>query len=379
MRRPDQAGVDWRRWRFLSFAAAPPAELSARGAAVKFAIATLNRTAETSGNYLVMITPTLWAVDTIRLGWVSAFWDDLTRSERFYGVAGSETLRTFFKTRAGTEHPVLRHDEFVAGCWEPQRYATAMDLPRTKDEFLRRFLRADAARDGLFGVVSERLTVSKHPGQLARFPGQNLPDGSPGVVWMRILHAADAEVRLTPGRLDDSDHTEFFWRLPNGLDGFASYDRLGNLSLNGSTTLSRDRDGESVRVGVSCVNCHTTGPKPLEHADPADKLVLFNLRAAAWDRDRLAFAAREDQKHWSAALLGLVRSEPRDNERVHRWLAEQYHRDLEPADVTRELGRELPGLAGKVRRDQLGELVAAAAAGRVNQLYLAAARARLVP
>jgi hypothetical protein len=377
MRRSDEATVQWPRWRFLSFAAAPAGELPARQAAVRYALATLNRTAEKPGDYLIPLAPTLWAIDTVRLGWPQAVWEDLGRIERYYSATDSDTLRNFFKAKAGTEKPLLRHDEFVAGCWEPQRYALALDLPKAKDEFLRKFLKPESFQDGAFGVVSKRLTVSRHPGQVARFVGADRPDGTPGVVWMRVLHAEGSEVKLTPGGFDSADHFEFFWRLPNGLDGYVSYDRLGGLSLNGSTTLSRDRDGESVRVGVSCINCHAGGPKSLDHADPANELVLFGLRPEAWDRDKLTFAVRQDQKQWADALQSLIGLAPADNDRVHRWLVASYQKELEPADVARELG--VPGPGGKVSRADFTDLAAAAASNRVNQLYLDAARKKIAP
>jgi hypothetical protein len=105
--------------------------------------------------------------------------------------------------------------------------------------------------------------------------------------------------------------------------------------------------------------------------------VLFGLRPEAWDRDKLTFAVRQDQKQWADALQSLVGLAPADNDRVHRWLVARYQKELEPADVARELG--VPGPGGTVSRADFADLAAAAASNRVNQLYLDAARKKIAP
>jgi hypothetical protein len=374
-------GTNWPRWRFLSFAALPPDQVPTAAAAVRYALATLNPGEATPEQYLHRMVGGLWAIDTAALGWPAAFWESFARDEHYYSAAGSEALAEFFRQRTGSASPLLRADQFLAGCWEPDRYMLAVRVPTTRAEFQRQFLAPDAARTASFGVLSERLSVSRHPGKVARFAGLVSRGGrltSEGAVWMRVLYASPpsaGEARLTATDLSDGDHYEFLWRLPNGLDGFASYDRSGRLALTVPTAISRDREHEGVRLGASCLACHASGTRSLDHADPADRLVLF---AAAdpgqWDRDRLAFLAHQDGKRFAAALQALDVPSGGEAVRAAQQAAAGLAGDLDAEAASRELG--LPA-SGPVSRAAFHDGLAVAAANRVNRLFLEAGRQRL--
>jgi hypothetical protein len=377
-------GTNWPRWRFLSFAAMPPEQAPAAAAAVRYALATLNPGEVTPDQYLHRMAGGLWAIDTVALGWPAAFWESFARDEHYYSAAGGEAggaLAEFFRQRTGTASPLLRADQFLAGCWEPDRYVLAVRVPSTRAEFQRQFLAPDAARTASFGVLSERLSVSRHPGKVARFAGLLTRGGrltSEGVVWMRALYAnppTAGEARLTATDLSDGDHYEFLWRLPNGLDGFASYDRAGRLALTVPTAISRDREHEGVRLGASCLACHASGTRSLDHADPAEKLVLF---AAAdpgqWDRDRLTFLAQQDGKRFAAALAALDVPSGGEAIRSAQQAAVGLAGDLDAEAASRELG--LP-TAGPVSRAAFHEALPVAAANRINRMFLDAGRQRL--
>jgi hypothetical protein len=370
-------GLLWPRWRYLSFAAALPEDIDKRKAAVRFALAALNRTAATEAQYLAQVTPLLWGVDTATLGWPDSVWESYGRTEHYYEEAGSETLKLFFKLKAGTERPILRADEFIDGCFAPERYAAALAIPQTKEDFLNTFLgpRGAAGADRAFGIISEKLTVANFPGKVARFKPADRP-----AVWMRVLYGDDRglnEQRLHPADID-GEHTEFSWELPNGLGAYTTYDATGRLALTVSTKLSKDKQGHSVRLGISCIECHTAGIRGLENADDPDKLLLLNINAAEWNKERLMFLAGEDQKRWTNSLAAINGLSPSRNADARRNIIDDFGHDLTPGEAARELGLSDWPDDKPTPRKNFGDAVALSAAMKVNKLYLEAARQRML-
>ena len=368
-------GLDSHRWRYISFSTVKDEDLRAKQDAVLYALATLSRTKLTERQYLSRVADHLWAIDTVGLGWESSVWDSFARAEQYYMDAGNPVIRDFFQKRTGSRLPILRHDEFLNGCWEPARYVAALAVPKTKDEFIDAFIGKNPKRQ--FGVVSQKLTVSTQPGRVARFvPGPNQFDLGP--VYMRVL-TSDASGRADPHLFPsdmDGDHTEFIWRLPDGMFAFTTYDKTGRLALSVSTDLSRDKDGKAVRLAISCIECHTSGPRGLDHADDPADLLLVGLNPAEFDREALVADTGQDQRNWAAALKGINGLTPARNVDGVRRTWEGFRQPIGSEDVVRELG--LPAWRGYDNwpRSRFGEVVSWAGSDRLNRVFMEAAATR---
>ena len=329
-------GGSWKTVRFLSFSNLDPAQREQDKRTTRMALATVQPSSWPLGDCVAELTPELWAVDIVRMGWPKGAWEAMSENWPYYASMPA-MLTERFEATMGTRFPLMRADVFVEDCWNSRWYAKFLNLPKTRDDFFALHGLHQSGAEA-FGVVANNLTVLQHPGKVARYK-----DGEGRSIWLRMNYSDRR------GRNDsvkhptnfDCHYNECSFELPNGLDAYISFEGdTGHLSRFADTKIAQTRSGRAVELGRSCFECHRSGTKTLDHAEPLTSLgeIAAGLMRKRFDRNTLTALVVKDRERWARALKAVTGDTPVAWSRGLDSLQERYRKDLTISDVAQELG-----------------------------------------
>lgn len=345
-----QPRVKWSNYRFISFGGLRnPDE---QKVAIRGMLATMNTTANGLDKIITELSPMVWGIDTTKVDWPANAWEEMSK-EWVYYTSVPTPIKDYLKAKTGSEFPVMRADVFIADGWNSRWYPQFLKLPKTKAEMLDK-LKIDLSKPLGVGVVSEKLTVTHHPGKVARY---ETPDKKR--VWVRMNYVnarGKNNSRENPHNLD-CNYNEFTFELPNGLDAFAAYDaETGRLSKFSDTRVSVDRHGQAVELGQSCFQCHDKGPKLLDHIDDVSVLNLTSNRLV-YDKDWVAATAKLDKKSWLTAFKKVTGVEAEVMSKANTKVNHNFTSSLTFKQVANEIGVSEESLKDKLKGSGKKDLV----------------------
>lgn len=340
--------VKWQDFRVVSFSGLE--HVDAAHVAVRFATETLN-TRTRQANFR-LINENLWAIDTKALGWPASAWDEMSREWVYYSSLEEHAPKeiALLAEKMGTKFPIMRADLFVKQAWEPEWYVKLLNLPATREELYKQEL-IDLKTAPLVAVVSEDLSVSKHPRKIAWVETK---DGRMAWVSMGYKNCRGENDSTRHPDNFDCDYNEIAIEMPNGLDKYFANDGKTGKRLGGQAFGERDlptdvvedhtATGPQVLLGVSCVSCHAAGVKNLGHAarfasldftgskEPMSKLFdKYNV-------DDIAEKSDDATARWQASLWRLTRRTPDANQKAWRQVFADYEAPVTQATAAREVG-----------------------------------------
>lgn len=338
----------WKSYRVIGFRGLEDDREAKRAA--HFTIETLNRVSRRAPIY--QINDNLWAVNTEALGWPATAWDEMSIEWPYYASLKTVAPKhiDYFKKVMGTEFPVMRADVFVKQAWEPEWYVKLLRIPDNREKFYNAE-RLDLRTAQVVAVVKDDLSVSKHPRKAARV---KTADGRVAWVSMGYENCRGVNDSVAHPTNFTCDYNEIMIEMKNGLDMYAAFDGKTGNRLGGSAFGERDLPttvvedftptGPQVLLGVSCVSCHKSGARPLDHAAKFAELDFMNAKEpysalfAKYSKDEAARRSHQDSERWTAALKSLVGIDPESNQKAWRSLIASYDRPVTIEVAARELG-----------------------------------------
>lgn len=354
-----------RQTRYLTLYAVPAERRAEFAKVLAFHVNSLSREADLVAPR--RITATLVAVELDNYGWAGTTYGPLaTIDPWFHAKATDGRTETLIHapwlpvqaiaelaTLTGSVVPILRADWFVAHTGEQRPYYDFLALKTQADaEKLAGLDRAAAVRirKELAAVVTES-SVTLNNRQIFRF-------GSVGGAWWETRDVeSSTEKRNAVRNLDGDfkpDAHEIYFSLPNGLFGFLLSDAAGKLIDTAPDKIASDSASTStdrrVRVGVSCIRCHTEGLRPIDDWSRKVFRVGNETALGSPDRDKarrlkqlylgpMQKAITDDRARYSEALKEVTGWKPEELSKAYAaaWAAYESGAML-PADVARELG-----------------------------------------
>lgn len=228
------------------------------------------------------------------------------------------------------------------------------------------------------GALVSRSTVTLNNRALDRY------DAISGPYWRSRDYARNTDVknalRLLDGDIEE-DASEQYGTLPNRLFAFWLQDGKGNRADAAPDFIAADGRATGVdrrvKVGLSCVRCHTEGIRPINdwarkvYSPPfalEDRLYEETKRKRSKYLSDLQEQVEEDQQRYARVLKKTNGLTPAENAKVvaDAW-ANYVERDRSLADVAVELGvgKEalLAALKAEAKRSQLDPVLAALVQG----------------
>lgn len=350
-----RAEVDWTKYRWLSFKDLKdesPESIEGKKKATRMAIASLNKTAEPLDDIIIEANSDWWAINVTKIDWPADAWEDMSKNWVYY-TQTPKYLQDRLKAKTGSAFPLMRHDVFVKDCWTAEWYSRFMKLPQDRNTLIKT-LKVVKNDNFVVGIIDKNKTVTVHAGKVARFETE---DGR--AFWIRMNYKdthGDNDSRKFPENFD-CDYNEVAYELPNGLDGYGSYEgKSGKLSHFSDTKISVDdtseaKDGAGVQLGQSCFSCHRSGARSLSHAAPVADLHLtqtaFNRRA--YDIDRLASFAKKDGERWKKALQAINGLTPEENKRHILAIRDKFNKKLNVSQMAKEIGVSTEDLVERMK------------------------------
>jgi hypothetical protein len=314
---------NWKEYRHVSFSAIPAERQQYARDSVKFAIESMNRT-ETDPE-IIPLTPSIWAINVVKLGWDPKVWDDMSKEWIYYTYRLDTAPIAYLENVTGTKYPIMRAEIFTTNAWLAKWYTRFMNLPKTKKEFFDQVgfvppkedekqtltnVSPDQKRrnDPSMVVISENLDPTRFPRKVARV------ETSKGLtLYISMAYANDKgknNCRLHPTNLD-CDYNEYAFTLSkrSPLIGFWANNKQGNMEDDLPSRIFAHPSNMVLEVGQSCIRCHQSGLKDLAHADTIDKLNLLGADLSTrklFDKHRMVANVREDRSNFAEFLKNKV-------------------------------------------------------------------------
>lgn len=283
-------------------------------------------------------------------------WDLLVTSSP-YGVALEGDDAGLLASDTGTAVPLLPADAVIHGAARGDEYMSLLQLPQTLNELFDTLgIDPDAnRRDGEARRVG---TNQSRISRATRILERHELEVRAGVLWMSYDFLSEFDLFSDPLAVDADGGTVIF-SLPNGLPGFALYDRDGLLEPSTDILLDTNQNDFRAQTAVSCMNCHTDTVLPV--ADEVRSMLdihpeRFPLEGRAEIQqlypgaDILRDQMASDNARFRTAIerLGV----PRDTADPVATLVYRFERDLTPSEMAGEL--MLPADRFEANKAQLG-------------------------
>lgn len=288
------------------------------------------------------------------LGWDAADWDNMLAVYP-YGAQPDTKLFAVLQEATGTKLPYIRADWFAFTAARPPLYNALLKLPKTFSAF--------AQQQGIDVATDIKKFVAQRSGfqKSGESPNNRLIERHPsrsGYFWTTYDFAGNRakqsifEFPLGPGGQNGFDHdgSETAFSLPNGFLGYYIANAKGDALDTAPTTIVRDLGRRDVTVtnGISCLGCHTDGPRP---AVDEVRATVFSGRTFSKElrdavealyptSDRMDQMFADDAKRFAAAMAraGLEQGLRLGNSEPVNALSERFDTLLDTKLAAAELG-----------------------------------------
>ena len=212
---------------------------------------------------------------------------DLILSRTPYAIAYDGPDATPISEQTATPVPLLQADALVYAITRAETYMALMRQPNSLDELFVE-LGIDVEANRRDAATWRAATTQSRISRADRVIERHQLEVRSGVAWMTL----DFDSELNPSVLQDPLATEaeggtVTYSLPNGLPGFAIYDRSGLLQPDSDLLLDTNQNNFRALTAISCMNCHADTLIPT--TDEVSPFVAANPEAfSSEDRERIA-------------------------------------------------------------------------------------------
>lgn len=367
--------VDWSKYRALSFSHFQN-EQDQRDyrIAAKFAIETMNRITKEAEIY---VFGDLWLVNTQKLNWPAAAWDDMSQEWEYYQYLPKEPI-AYLNQKMGTKFPIMRADVFIKDCWKPAWYEQFLNLPDSRGKLWDQLgLGADWLEYAYLGIT-ENSDVASHGRKFART--STPADKGDLAVWV-VMGYEDERGKNDCSKYPlnmDCHYNEIAFGLKNGLVAYYANrggvesssmnlnSKIRSASMDKPRSASMDMDGSGdwgiirnlpTRVGIdfhsggnivlgqSCISCHMDGLKSLD--GKLASLDTLDFGNGQWSmnkvqrhfrNERLAQLANEDLNSWRQSVKRLTGADAETVSKAWQRVQKEFDQPINLETAARELG-----------------------------------------